>query len=263
MVDKRKQGIASNFFNDAMVNALYVYRDGITVMTGDALGALKTWDIRSGRCIQVYMNEPTKKPISHIAMYHGPSSSDEPRYMAVNSYDNILRVYDRGLDPVQTPLRLIHVLKGHRTKNWPIKCAFFQGRQSPIPVNRQSERLPDIEDVLFDGSRSAQIESILLATGSADCQVYSYAMTTAPSVASPIPSTQPSQPEPAGITSPPLAPQTQQPHGSWDIAQRLNGHTDRVYAVDFHPTDTVVASCSADFGVKIWAMRRRDVGAPI
>ncbi|PHZ13300.1 uncharacterized protein RHIMIDRAFT_291064 [Rhizopus microsporus ATCC 52813] len=32
--------------------------------------------------------------------------------------------------------------------------------------------------------------------------------------------------------------------------QRLEGHTDRVYAVNFHPTEPILASCSADFTVK-------------
>ena len=34
--------------------------------------------------------------------------------------------------------------------------------------------------------------------------------------------------------------------------QRLEGHTDRVYAVNFHPTEPILASGSADFTVKVW-----------
>ena len=33
--------------NDAMVNTLYASRDGVHVITGDAQGMLKVWDIRS------------------------------------------------------------------------------------------------------------------------------------------------------------------------------------------------------------------------
>jgi len=36
------------------------------------------------------------------------------------------------------------------------------------------------------------------------------------------------------------------------VVQKLEGHRDRVYAVDFHPDLPILASCSADFTVKIW-----------
>lgn len=71
---------------------------------------------------------------------------DEPRYMAVNSYDNgkssqqkanimkkvlndgiVLRVYDRGMDPPKSDTRLVHALKGFKNKNWPIKSSFYCG----------------------------------------------------------------------------------------------------------------------------------------
>ena len=34
--------------------------------------------------------------------------------------------------------------------------------------------------------------------------------------------------------------------------QRLEGHADRVYATHFHPHEPILASCSADFTLKIW-----------
>ena len=37
-----------------------------------------------------------------------------------------------------------------------------------------------------------------------------------------------------------------------ELMQRLEGHTDRVYAVNFHPTEPILASGSADFTVKVW-----------
>lgn len=40
--------------------------------------------------------------------------------------------------------------------------------------------------------------------------------------------------------------------GQYDTLQKLAGHTDRVYDVDFHPIDHVLASGSADFSVKVW-----------
>jgi COMPASS component SWD3 len=38
---------------------------------------------------------------------------------------------------------------------------------------------------------------------------------------------------------------------------RLEGHSDRVYAVDWHPLDAVVSSCSADMTIRVWAYRNR------
>jgi COMPASS component SWD3 len=35
--------------NDAMVNTLYVSRNGIHVITGDSFGMLKVWDIRKSK----------------------------------------------------------------------------------------------------------------------------------------------------------------------------------------------------------------------
>lgn len=48
---------------------------------------------------------------------------------------------------------------------------------------------------------------------------------------------------------------TNQPYfyqNSSELMQRLEGHTDRVYAVNFHPTEPILASCSADSTIKVW-----------
>ena len=42
------------------------------------------------------------------------------------------------------------------------------------------------------------------------------------------------------------------PAGSGELLQRLSGHSDRVYATDFHPSEPILATASADFMVKIW-----------
>lgn len=39
----------------------------------------------------------------------------------------VLRVYDRGMDPPKSDLRLVHSLKGFKNKNWPIKSSFYCG----------------------------------------------------------------------------------------------------------------------------------------
>lgn len=79
---------------------------------------------------------------------------DEPRYMAVNSYDNcklcnradlsdyvsytvhlVLRVYDRGMDPPKSDNRLVHTLKGFKNKNWPIRSSFYCGSGCKYRIN--------------------------------------------------------------------------------------------------------------------------------
>jgi hypothetical protein len=42
----------------------------------------------------------------------------------------VMRVYDRGFSPPKTAPRLLHALKGYKNKNWPIKSAFYHGKDS-------------------------------------------------------------------------------------------------------------------------------------
>jgi COMPASS component SWD3 len=99
MVDIRTDGTASVIRNDSMINTLYSSRDGIHVITGDAHGMLKVWDIRSSKliswgafvlfvftkyihfikeqCISSKSNDPGKMPITHISI--GRRSTDASR----------------------------------------------------------------------------------------------------------------------------------------------------------------------------------------
>ena len=45
-----------------------VSNDGNTVISVDANGSIKQWDVRSQQCIEMIVNEPTRKPLSHISM---------------------------------------------------------------------------------------------------------------------------------------------------------------------------------------------------
>ncbi|KAF9355046.1 hypothetical protein BGX26_007041 [Mortierella sp. AD094] len=233
MIDTRSDGNASltiSVKNDAMINSIYVYHDGLTVISGDSSGYLKTWDMRMGRVLQAILNEPTRKPISHIAVSEQRGSlaeNEEPesRWLAVNSYDNVIRVYDRGFEPPTTMPRLIHSLKGYRNKHWPIKSAFFHGKEYIAgATTRRSGKVrgADGDEVQTTTSeKDTPLESsLLLASGSMDPYVYLFDVG-------------------AG-------------DGQYDLLQRLSGHTDRVYDVDFHPIDHVLASGSADFSVKVW-----------
>ncbi|KAJ3094124.1 hypothetical protein HK100_006263, partial [Physocladia obscura] len=160
---------------------------------------------------------------------------EEPRYVAVNSYDNVMRVYDRGFSPPEQLPRMVHALKGHKNKNWPIKSSFFRPKDGISSsgsgtilglTKRNSSTGDDLaggvsggggkgDGIAADGSETSINEpTMLLATGSADPYVYLYSLSSA--------------------------------QGSNELPQRLEGHTDRVYATSFHPTDAILASCSAD-----------------
>ncbi|OAD77205.1 hypothetical protein PHYBLDRAFT_78991 [Phycomyces blakesleeanus NRRL 1555(-)] len=238
VIDVRTDGPAAAIIrNDAMVNTLYPSRDGVHVITGDAQGMLKVWDIRSKQCISAVANDSGKMPITHISIGRRRTDAsrravddyDEPRYMAVNSYDNLMRVYDRGMDPPKSELRIVHALKGFKNKNWPIKGSFYCGSgynssiisRPTVPFINDLYSDPDLVSnpgEYFDVAEPKEEKSVLLATGSADPYAYLYNVG----------------------------------EDSAELMQRLEGHTDRVYAVNFHPTEPILASCSADCTVKVW-----------
>ncbi|KAL2916801.1 hypothetical protein HK105_203580 [Polyrhizophydium stewartii] len=225
VADRRDPSFAITMRNDSMVNTLYASRDGLHVVSGDSGGFIKTWDIRTGKCI---VNESMKQPISHITCCPGMIGDEDPRYLAVNSYDNVIRVYDRGFNPPLSPYRLAHMLKGHKNKNWPIKSAFFKPRDNSSSLGGPSDDVfgksdapaESIDASNFEKEKSGGLDT-LLATGSADPFVYVYSLGSA--------------------------------DGSGELVQRLEGHTDRVYAVSFHPTEPILCSCSADFTLKLWS----------
>ncbi|KAG1219422.1 hypothetical protein G6F35_007502 [Rhizopus arrhizus] len=212
MVDIRQEGPASIIRNDSMINTLYASRDGIHVITGDAQGMLKVWDVRSKQCISNRVNDHGQMPITHISVGRRSTDAsrraiddyDEPRYMAVNSYDNLLRVYDRGMDPPKSELRLVHSLKGFKNKNWPIKSSFYCGSSYNSSILSKQTAMNDIYgdvdmsanpvDYLLDPQEPKEEKSVLLATGSADPYAYLYNVG----------------------------------EGSAELMQRLEGHTDRV-----------------------------------
>ncbi|RGB35913.1 WD40-repeat-containing domain protein [Rhizophagus diaphanus] len=227
IMDIRKPDNALKFKNDGMINSLYICREGQNIITGDSNGYLKTWDIRAGSALQSFLNESTKKPISCVAVSkRGHGNDEEPRYMAVNSYDNVIRIYDRGIEPPKTQLKLIHVLKGYKNKGWPIKSSYFFGKDYQYSTQRltydiyDNSQMDSADYVVYEKDKPLEA-SLLLATGSADPYAYLYNV---------------GGPEETG-----------------ELIQRLEGHTDFVYAVDFHPFEPILASCSADCIIKIWA----------
>ncbi len=167
------------------------------------------------------MNENTKKPISHIAVCPSDQPNEEPRYIAVNSYDNVMRVYDRGLNLPSISYNLVHALKGYKNKNWPIRSCFYRFKENLMGTNRaaSAEELALVDSPAGEKPLDAQS---LLATGSADPFVYVYSISQSESV----------------------------------LLQKLEGHTDRVYSCHFHPNEPLLVSGSADFTLKLWAMKK-------
>ncbi|ORZ23986.1 WD40-repeat-containing domain protein [Absidia repens] len=192
MVDTKADSTPIIIRNDAMVNTLYASRDGIHVITGDANGILKVWDMRTRMCISATENDQDKMPITHIsigkrrtdASRRAVDDYDEPRYMAVNSYDNLLRVYDRGMDPPKSKLRQVHALKGFTNRNWPVKSSFYCGSEYNSSIKSRPSTTsndygdPDIastpSDYLTELAEPKEEKSVLLATGSADPYAYLY-----------------------------------------------------------------------------------------
>uniref|UniRef100_K3X6P5 Anaphase-promoting complex subunit 4 WD40 domain-containing protein n=1 Tax=Globisporangium ultimum (strain ATCC 200006 / CBS 805.95 / DAOM BR144) TaxID=431595 RepID=K3X6P5_GLOUD len=277
-VDARAD-VVRTWQNDAMVNSLNVSPDGQFVITGDSKGMIKTWDVRMDSCIEDIskLNDAGHHAISHLHAsppVDGRRSGDEDgRFLAVNSYDNMLRVYDRRSKLIssshgQEQMQLAFFVTGHKNKNWPIKSSFFRGEgykyKLNLPSNRHTQRKltdgdgEDFQDTYVglslhfwlkvlvqcltnmlwvvgcrDRPDAAQ-ETLLLATGSADNKIYLHDVSLKHPNARPSPY----------------------------LVQKIDAHSDRVYCVDFHPTEPILASASADYSVKIWLPRAPNTRLP-
>jgi COMPASS component SWD3 len=190
MYDRREGGVQLALRNNSMVNTIAVSADATTVVSGDATGYLKTWDIRTGKCIHSLLNENSNKPISHISCC--PGEDEDYKIMAVNSYDNVMRVYERTMNATSViNYKLMHALKGYKNRNWPIRSSFFSNRDgisyltTGIPfLNTKNNSgssediynkdLPQEDESSFDRHKSDTTS--LLATGSADPFVYIYSL---------------------------------------------------------------------------------------
>ncbi|OQR91882.1 hypothetical protein ACHHYP_04260 [Achlya hypogyna] len=249
-----RSGLGASWAHDAMVNSLYVTPDGQQLITGDSKGYVKTWDVRTGTVIDdlSQLNDDGHHAISHLhasPSLAGRQGDEGGRYLAVNSYDNLLRVYDRGSKLIRNtqgvdPMQLSYFVAGHKSKNWPIKSSFFRGEGNAYKLTLPSNRFPQRKLTDGDGEelgyqdrelQDKPDEVMLLATGSADNHIYLHDVTC------------------------------RRGHGpatSSSLLQRIEGHTDRVYCVDFHPSEPILASASADFTVKIWVPRASRINKP-
>ncbi|KAJ2659924.1 hypothetical protein IWW48_003219 [Coemansia sp. RSA 1200] len=171
--DLRQPQSATKLSNDgSMVNTIYCFKDETRLVSGDRNGEIKMWDVRVGRFMRLVSSSSQSHAISHISVVKNEKSGTE--YMAANSYDNVLRVYDRVDDPsVPTP-RAIHELRGIRSRNWPIKNAFLD------PLVAQEQLLGLYDDDYYELDTRLQSEArglqsmLFLVTGSAEPYAYLY-----------------------------------------------------------------------------------------
>lgn len=227
-------GAAFKLDNGSMVNTLACLPDGRTVLTGDRAGDLKTWDVDDVRVTSTVNVGGMSRPISHVGLSPESEELRAGRYVTVNSYDNVLRVFDRGASEGD-PCELIQAFEGHVNRNWPIRSSLFIGRNfhRARPIPRRAT--PGPEGVSGPGAgdddwrwRAALDDTMLVATGSADDTALVFDAGA--------------KPAPGRAQAP---------------VQTLSGHEGRVHAAVFqHSMDAPrLATCSADFRIKIWGAK--------
>lgn len=128
------------------INSIYVFKTGgashghrsnLTfvsggILAGDSLGCIKTWDVRRQTVIHEFAASSLSITCVHCSE---PSQGDkEGRFISVNSYDDVLRVYRRGLSlhhgseqSAVPQVDLVHAVEGHANRHYPVKSAFFEG----------------------------------------------------------------------------------------------------------------------------------------
>ncbi len=112
IIDRRQPDNQNAYLkNESIVNTVAVQAAGRLLISGDQHGLIKTWDLRTLGCLYHRHNDEQRKPISHIQICHPAhimrptdgrddlALSEHGRYLGVNSYDNVMRVYDRWCVP--------------------------------------------------------------------------------------------------------------------------------------------------------------------
>ncbi|KAF2070687.1 hypothetical protein CYY_007988 [Polysphondylium violaceum] len=259
--DKRSPNSILVLENDSLINALHIFKDGQHILTGDSFGKLKVWDSRKAcknsfpesfyyeggvdglagtinnqpnALVDTFEIAPENRPISAISISRG--KEDDGRFLAVNSYDNVIRVYDRSKVSMAShpyslsPMTLLHSLTGHKNKNWPIKSSIFVGKDYNDGIGHVKRGESDNKSIIEEEDDEENItndinQSVLLATGSSDYNAYIFDI---------------------GLSK-----------QSGRLLQKLEGHTDRVYSVKFHPSEPILASCSADSTIRLWTPKKK------
>ncbi|KAJ1480893.1 WD40-repeat-containing domain protein, partial [Baffinella frigidus] len=245
-------------------------------------------------CEVLMRNADAGKPISHLAVSApgsagsgGGSGGDDHSVLAANCYDDVIRVYDRSTEAAATDaapgpeaprapaeaLRLTHSLYGHKNKNLPIRSSIFRGAKYSARMaaaegqrslgrdaarNRGSgaEQQGDENSYMADSGPKID-RSLLLATGSADTACYggggrSLLLATG---SADKPLTEPGPVAVSGSADKACYVFDVAPGQVGALVQRLDGHSDRVYATSWHPSEPVLATASGDFTIKLWSCK--------
>ncbi|PVU96729.1 hypothetical protein BB561_000990 [Smittium simulii] len=169
------------------------------ILSSDLSGCVYMWDIRKKpSAYEVYSHQLINlgTAISHISLT--VQERTNTAYLAVNAYDDVLRIYDRinisnsgqntAID-LQSPdinqsynhasfaygygPRLISQIRGISNCNWPIRSAFFNENAVLELLQRNSVLSKNTYD--FDATSRSRI---MIATGSADLNAYVYWVNT-------------------------------------------------------------------------------------
>jgi len=95
--DRRQPEMVATLDNDpgTHINSIYVFKTGGGILAGDSHGVIKTWDARRNCVIHQFTS--SNLAVSHVHCSQ-PSQGDlEGRFISVNSYDEVLRVYRRDM----------------------------------------------------------------------------------------------------------------------------------------------------------------------
>eukprot|EP01086_Lenisia_limosa_P010137 TRINITY_DN34095_c0_g1_i1.p1 TRINITY_DN34095_c0_g1~~TRINITY_DN34095_c0_g1_i1.p1 ORF type:complete len:463 (-),score=54.26 TRINITY_DN34095_c0_g1_i1:9-1367(-) len=205
----------------AMCNTFHMYNNGVLVICGDSEGCIQTFDSRKTNTCLVRFQVANKDALSNLVTSTPSADEDEGRYLVVNSYDNIIRLYDRESihlprypkdGPVTDEPDLLHRCIGHKNRGWPIKSSIFRGRDH----KRNTE----------DNETTSSIHStVLIASGSANNMAYIYDM---------------------GSDDKTIHP----------VQTLVHPNCQRVYSANFHPLDPLVATTASDGCVRLWAARK-------
>mmetsp|Transcript_22043 Transcript_22043/g.32853 ORF Transcript_22043/g.32853 Transcript_22043/m.32853 type:complete len:504 (+) Transcript_22043:69-1580(+) len=140
--------------SEAMVTSLRIplESDFSCLASADDTGVVRTWSLRTGRCIKEWSCGRDKHAISHLSGIRDKTT----RLLGVNSYDNVLRIY--SLPPAIRTGEVKHLcsLEGHQNANWPIRSSMKRMRPP-----ESKEKKSDSKDL-----------HTFVATGSADGRIY-------------------------------------------------------------------------------------------
>ncbi|KAM0746883.1 WD40 repeat-like protein [Meredithblackwellia eburnea MCA 4105] len=138
--DLRMEKPAMVVQTEGMVNTIQSFRRSPHLVVGDSLGQIRQFSLRSGTWVTppdpnanvsiptALLPPPPKKatPISCLALNGDWRGKKEPKWVASIGFDNFVRVFDRGVDPLKSHPKQIHTLRG-KNRNWPIKASWYQG----------------------------------------------------------------------------------------------------------------------------------------